>query len=165
MSSESEHALLVPFRELAGVVEPWLEHSVGARPSHGIPPHVTLLFPCPALPDEIGEVLAGTAPFQVDFREVRRFPEVAYLAPEPPEPFAELTRALWDRFPDWPPYGGAHPTITPHLTIAWGAKLEEAEAAVAADLPLRGQAREALMLRRAEPDHWEPAERFPFREA
>ncbi|MFL5959807.1 MAG: hypothetical protein ACJ75G_06045 [Gaiellaceae bacterium] len=44
MSSEVEHVCLVPFPEVADVVAPWLEHSVGARPSHGIPPHVTLLL-------------------------------------------------------------------------------------------------------------------------
>lgn len=164
MSSEHEHACLVPFPEVANVVAPWLEHSAGARPSHGIPPHVTLLFPCAPDPEGVGEALADAEAFDVDFREVRRFPEVVYLAPEPAEPFVGLTQALWRRFPDWPPYGGAHPTITPHLTIAWHAKLNEAEADVAARLPLRGRAQEAVLLCREEPDSWAPVARFPFRE-
>ena len=164
MSSEPEHACLVPFPQVAAVVAPWLERSAGARPSHGIPPHVTLLFPCPPDADGVGKVLADTVAFDVDFREVRRFPGVVYLAPEPAERFVLLTRALWERFPDWPPYGGAHPTITPHLTVAWQAELDEAEADVAPRLPLRARAQEAVLLRRAETDRWEPVARFPFRE-
>jgi hypothetical protein len=99
MSSEPLHVCLVPLRELGDIANPWLEQSMGARPSHGVPPHVTLLFPCPGKPSEIGEVLANVDAFDVDFREIRRFPDVAYLAPDPAEPFAELTCALWDRFP------------------------------------------------------------------
>jgi hypothetical protein len=165
MSSELEHACLVPFPELAEVVEPWLEHSVGARPSHGVPPHVTLLHPCAPDSDGVGEVLEDALAFDVDFREVRRFPDVVYLAPQPAEPFVDLTRALWRHFPDWAPHEEAHPTITPHLTVAWGAKLDAAEAAVRRFLPLRGQAREALLLHRKAPECWEPVARFPFRGA
>jgi 2'-5' RNA ligase superfamily len=164
MSSEPLHVCLVPLRELGDIANPWLEQSMGARPSHGVPPHVTLLFPCPGKPSEIGEVLANVDAFDVDFREIRRFPDVAYLAPDPAEPFAELTCALWDRFPEWPPYGGAHAAITPHLTIAWHAKLDEAEAAITPLLPLRARAREAVLLRQEAADRWEPADRFPFQE-
>jgi hypothetical protein len=158
-----KHALVVPFPEVEEVAVPWLEHSIGARPSQGIPPHVTLLFPSPGEPVEIGDVLADVEGFDIEFRETRRFPEVVYLAPEPPEPFVELTRLLWRRFPDWPPYEGAHRTITPHLTVAWGAKLEEAERAVEMQLPLRGRARAAVLFREVEPRRWKPAARFPFR--
>ena len=112
-----DHALLVPFPELQGVVAPWLD-SVG----------------------------------------------VVYLAAEPAKPFVDLTRALWQRFPDWPPYEGAHPTIRSHLTVAWGAKLEEAEAAVTTALPLRGRVRAAELLRRDAPERWERLANFPFRE-
>jgi 2'-5' RNA ligase superfamily len=162
-----QHVLLVPICEAAALVEPWLEYSVGGRPSHGIPAHVTLLAPCPADADGIAEVLADEQAFDVEFREVRRFPGVAaYLAPEPAEPFVRLTQALWARFPDWPPYGGRFlPDITPHLTVAWGAKLDEAEAAVAAALPLRGRAREAVLLRQLGPERWQPRARFPLRGA
>jgi 2'-5' RNA ligase len=116
-----QHACLVPFPELAEVVEPWLEYSAGARPSHGIPPHVTLLFPCAPDPDGVGDVLEGVEAFDVEFREVRRFPQggVVYLAPQPEQPFVRLAELLWERFPDWPPFGGEFPTITPHLTVAW----------------------------------------------
>jgi hypothetical protein len=153
--------LLIPFRELTPVVEPWLEHSIGARPSHGIPPHVTILFPAPPV---IGDVLNGVEAFDVEFRELRRFPQgVVYLAPEPAEAFVALTRSVWRRFPDWPPFGGEFlPMITPHLTVAWGAKLNEAEAAVRGILPLRGRAREAVLLNEIARQRWIPTETFPF---
>lgn len=160
--------LLVPFPEVAEVAEPWLEHSVGARPSHGIPPHVTLLFPCPAEPEGIGEVLLGVAAFDVAFRQVRRFEtsSALWLAPDPSGPFETLTRALWARFPDWPPFGGEFlPEITPHLTVAWGAKLDEAEDAVVPRLPLHTRAQEAVLLAEVGPQRWKPQARFPFREA
>ena len=38
--------------------------------------------------------------------------------PEPAEPFVELTEALVQNFPEYPPYGGAFSTVTPHLTVA-----------------------------------------------
>jgi len=165
MSSEPEHALLAPFVDLAAVVEPWLEHSVGARPSHGIPAHVTLLYPCPDEPDGIAEVLAKTDAFDVDFRELRRFPEgVVYLAPEQEEPFRELTERLERRFPGWLPYRGEVEGV-PHLTVAWGERLDAAEEAVAAALPLYGRAREAVLLRHEAPERWEPVARFQFQES
>ncbi len=146
----SRHVCLVPFPELAEVVGPWLDHAVGGGPSNGIPPHVTLLAPAPGDAAGIGEALA----------------DVVWLAPEPGERFVSLTRYLWARFPDWPPYEGRFlPEVTPHLTVAWGALLDEAEAAVAPSLPLRGAAREAVLIREVAPRRWEPAASFPFREA
>jgi 2'-5' RNA ligase len=165
MSSEPEHVLLVPFPELAGVVEPWLEHSAGARPSHGVPPHVTLLFPCPNEAARIGEVLAEVEAFEVEFRELRRFPQgVVYLAPEPADPLLELTRRLAVRFPGWLPFRGEFAEVVPHLTVAWGERLDEAEEAVARELPLHGRARGAVLLARGESERWERLASFPFRE-
>lgn len=155
------HALLLPFPELSPVVDRWLEHSDGARPSHGIPPHVTILAPAP--PD-IGDVLDGVGAFSVVFRETKRFPIGAvWLAPDPAEPFVELTRRVWGRYPDWPPYGGEFlPDITPHLTVAWGAKLDEAEADVRTKLPIHAQAREATLFRKVGETQWVVQSTFPF---
>ena len=162
MSSDRRHACVVPFPELAELVEPWLEHSVGPRPSHGIPPHVTLLVPSPP---RLDDVLDDILSFDVEFRSVRRFPDVVYLEPEPAQPFVDLTESLWRRFPDWPPYGGAHETVTPHLTVAWGAQLDEAEADIAPRLPVRARAREAVLLRQEAPERWEIVHRYPFQGA
>jgi hypothetical protein len=163
----SRSVLLVPFPEVADAVEPWLERSVDSKPSHGIRAHVTLLFPCPAEIDGIREVLEDAAAFDVEFRVLRRFPETPtlYLEPEPAEPFMRAAEALVERFPDWPPYGGVHDAIVPHLTVAAGDLCDAAEAEVVSRLPLRGRAREAALLTEVEPQRWESQARFPFREA
>jgi len=89
-----------------------------------------------------------------------------YLAPEPEEPSIAMTKAVWARFPDWPPYEGEFlPDITPHLTIAWGAKLDETEAAVASRLPIRTRASEVVLFARTESERWVPKMRFPLVEA
>jgi hypothetical protein len=167
VSDELQHYLVVPFPELAKIVDPWRAQSLGSGPANGVPAHVTLLAPCPGDVQAIGEVLDGTVAFDVDFRELRRFTEVPtlYLAPEPAEPFLDLIAALVDRFPLWPPYGGIHDTVVPHLTVTQGPAEDAAEEAVAQALPLRGRAREAVLLAEIAPARFEPAERFPFREA
>jgi 2'-5' RNA ligase len=55
-----------------------------------------------------------------DFKlvEIKRFPGLVYLAPEPDDPLKALTVAVWEAFPEYPPYEGQHFDIIPHLTIA-----------------------------------------------
>ena len=132
-----------------------------------MPAHVTLLWPCPADEDGIRAALAGVVAFDVEFRALRRFAasDTLYLAPEPPEPFVHATEALVARFPEWPPYGGLHDTIVPHLTAAQGDSCDAAEAAIAPLLPLRGRAHEAVLLTRSAPERWEPRASFSLREA
>jgi 2'-5' RNA ligase len=90
----------------------------------GVPAHVTILYPFlqpndlrPAVRAELVALAATVEPFDVRFAAIGRFPTVVYLAPEPSGPFAGLTRAVVDRFPDCLPYGGAHDVVIPHLTI------------------------------------------------
>jgi hypothetical protein len=160
-----QHYLVVPFPEVAEIVDPWRDRSSGSGPSDGVPAHVTLLAPCPGDAAAIAEVLDGTTAFDVEFRELRRFTQVPtlYLAPEPADPFVALVEALVERFPEWPPYGGIHGTsVIPHLTVTQGEA--EAEAAVAAALPLRARAREAILLAEVEPGRFETVASFPFEE-
>jgi hypothetical protein len=167
-SSELQHYLVVPFPEVADVVDPWREQSIGSKPSNGVPPHVTLLAPCPGDAAAMRAVFDGVSAFDVGFHELRRFTEVPtlYLAPEPPGPFLELIGALVERFPAWPPYGGLHgSSVIPHLTVTQGAAEDAAEEAVGSALPLRARAREALLLVEVASGRFEPAERFPFRGA
>ena len=127
---------------------------------------VTLLAPCPGDAEAIADALEGTAAFDVEFRRLRRFTEVStlYLAPEPAEPFVALTAQLVERFPDWLPYGGVHgTTVIPHLTVTQGPAEDDAEGAVAKALPLRGRAREAVLLAEVESGRFESVARFPFR--
>jgi hypothetical protein len=168
MSSELEHYVVVPFPDVAELVDPWREQSLGARPSSGVPPHVTLLAPCPGDEKAIAGVLGEAASFDVEFRELRRFTQVStlYLAPEPAEPFVALVSALVERFPEWLPYRGIHgDSIVPHLTVTQGPAEDAAEAAIIEALPVRATAREAILLAQVAPGRYETVARFPFREA
>ena len=165
-------AVVIAFPELSPVVNGWRERTSADRTSMGIPPHVTLLFPfVPADAvdeslEDLRELFAATASFAVSFRELRRWPELAYLAPEPPDPFARLTQAIVERWPDYPPYEGIHDTVVPHLTVAYGddALLAEVEADVTRHLPIEAHVVEALLLEEVEPDsvRWGERARFPL---
>ena len=157
----TEHALVVPFPELTGTLGDWLERTVPTKQSHGMPPHVTLLYPAPDDRPGIAELLAGRAAFEVSFRRLDRFPGTLWLAPEPADPFRTLTELLTARYPDFQPYRGAFKRIIPHLTVAQ-AELDEAAAAVAPLLPLHVSARAAVLLEAVEPDDWSETARFPF---
>ena len=105
----------------------------------GVPAHVTLLHPFMAtvridatVLAAIGAIAAAAQPFAFRLAEVRHFPEALFLAPDPPAPFIELTRRLAAAFPAYPPYGGRHPSIVPHLTV--GQALGTAAAAIEREL-------------------------------
>jgi hypothetical protein len=75
------------------------------------------------------EALGQIPPFDFALRRVGRFPMTTYLAPEPPDPFIAMTTALVRAYPEFPPYGGEHTDVIPHLTVAHG---DAEHAAVAA---------------------------------
>ncbi len=92
----------------------------------GVPAHITALYPFRA-PDTLDEGTLDTlaecfrrlAPIRFTLTALRRFDSgTLYLAPDPAEPFRQLTLAVWRLFPDHPPYGGQWPDIVPHLSIA-----------------------------------------------
>jgi 2'-5' RNA ligase len=159
--------VIVPVPAAAPVVDGWRERTCNARPSLGIPPHITLLFPFVApVTDDVLRNLGGifaVPRFELALAAVDRFPGVAYLVPDPAEPFAELTVELVRRYPDHPPYGGESFPVVPHLTIAQGEDdvLDRAAADVAPSLPILTQVVEALVLEEGAP--WRVVERFPFR--
>ena len=93
----------------------------------GVPPHVTVLFSWlsqPSVTDEqlaaLAELAAATPAFDAALTHVGRFPGVAWLAPRPSEPFRALSRAVWARWPQTPPYEGRFADPAPHLTVADG---------------------------------------------
>jgi len=156
----------------AAVADAWRERACVSKPSHGVPPHVTLLFPfAPAPVDdalvaEIADVVARFPAFAVSFRSLRRFPGTLWLAPEPAEPLVLLSRALAARFPAWPPYEGAFPEPVPHLTVAQGdeALLDAAEAELAPLLPFAANVCEVTLVEELEPDRWRQRAAFPLAE-
>jgi hypothetical protein len=142
-------ALAAPF---PGLVE-------RVAPRDDLPPHVTILIPCPGDVAAIAEVVAPFEPFDVAFTRLERFSGVLWLAPEPAAPFAALTEAMVDRFPDFPPYGGAHDRIVPHLTVA-EAQLDETAERVEPLLPLHRRAESVVLYEQVRADHWREVETF-----
>ena len=136
-----------------------------------MPAHVTVLFPFlppDAIDARVGAALADIASavpsFEVRFDRVGRFPDVVWLAPEPPAPFARLTDAVAARWPGHPPYGGAFEHVIHHLTVADGAPsevLDRLERTLPAHLPLSQPVRELTLAVRRRGD-WTVPTRFPF---
>ena len=150
-------AFSIPFREVAPVVDDWRERTCIAKPSHGVPPHVTLLIPSPPDLDGAVTALTGFPPFDVTFAQLDRFPGTLWLAPEPTDPFVAMTEALVKQFPDYPPYDGLYRTIRPHLTVAQGDDLDAAATALAGHLPLQSRASSVVLFEQIAPDHWREA--------
>lgn len=171
--TELRSALIVAVPEVAAVIDPWLERTAVAKPSRGVPAHVTILFPfVPAnaiddgLLEELTAIFARFPVLEFALRRIRRFPEVLYLAPEPPEPFVSLTETVFASYPEYPPYGGELGSIIPHVTAAEGRAddLDRAEADIAPMLPVAAEAREVLLLAETERnmERWRTRARLPF---
>ena len=124
-----------------------LRRQFDPQASLGVPAHITILFPfmAPELVDSsvrrrLGILFKRFSPFRCVLNRVERFPATAYLAPAFAGPFVELTTAVAREFPEYPPYGGSHPTVIPHLTIADGDPLaaETVERELRADIERNG---------------------------
>ncbi|HEX5503013.1 MAG TPA: 2'-5' RNA ligase family protein [Thermomicrobiales bacterium] len=166
-----ESGLLVPAPAAEAAVGRWRERHDPSAPA-GIPAHITLLYPFvppgqidAALLADLRAFFAGVAPFPFALGRLDRFPGVLYLAPEPAAPFRDLIAALSMHYPQYPPYGGKHATIVPHLTVAHAADpavLDAGMAAVAGALPLAAVADEAVLMEMDPAGRWHTRERFPF---
>lgn len=135
--------------------EPWvqaLRERFDPSAKQGVPAHITVLYPfmSPELVSErvlavIRHALGQVVTFDFQLSKIGRFPGVAYLAPEPAAAFVALTQRLAECFPEYPPYGGQHEGVVPHLTVAHGSPEEavKAEAELALELSARGGIRSA----------------------
>jgi len=123
----------------------------------GVPAHVTVLFRFMP-PSEVDAHVIGTLAdaivtiprFRVTFESTGWFgTSVLWLAPTPAAAFAALTTAVVDTFPDYPPFGGRHEVVIPHLTVghagAAGSELHEAEARVLRCLPITAHVSEVAL--------------------
>jgi len=168
-------ALVVPVPEAEPIVGAWRRAHTPSG-SAGMPAHVTMLVPfvpvralTPTHEADAREVAAGRARFPFVLEHVERFEEgTLYLAPEPPDEFVALIRSFAERFPDYPPYGGAFAQPVPHLTIASSddaSVLARAQAAVEARLPIEAEAREVLLVERNRHGRWVSRTSFPLAES
>jgi len=150
-----------------------LDHAAG----WGVPAHVTVLYPF--LPPEqitddvltaLGQVIEAVTRFEVMFTDVRWFENnVVWLAPQPDDGFRRLTTAVWQRFPEAPPYAGAHAEAVPHLTIGHDAPvsvLRHAGESVRAHLPIRASVEAVRLIAGAPaPNSWRTLSEFRLRPA
>jgi hypothetical protein len=154
MSRPLSTGLVVPVDAARELVAPWL-HLLPAA-GRSLPPHVTALWPFlpvdaldAAAECRLEELLAGAAAFSFALMRVATLADATVLVPEPAEPFAALTRLLWDEWPECPPYGGAYDDIAPHVVVAIdpsAAEREAIEAALAPRLPLAARTAEVLLV-------------------
>jgi 2'-5' RNA ligase len=163
-----ESALLVPVPEAEPCVRRhrFRYDSVALR---GVPAHITVLYPFVpprAITDatlaSVREVLARFPPFSFRLARLERFPEGAlYLAPDPAKPFVQLTEAFGDQFPDYPPYGGIHAEVIPHLTVAQDHDAPADEFADISDnLPIACHAREIWLMSEDQDHQWRAQSTF-----
>jgi 2'-5' RNA ligase len=163
-------ALIVEVPEAEPLVREWrAKHDWSAQ--HGVPAHITLLVPFvptetidDRLHAELRALFAAHPAFSFRLARVARFPEVAWLAPEPVEPFKALIEAIASQYPEYPPYEGIHDEVIPHLTVAeGGTELQnEVDAALTPALPISAEARSVSLILEDESGWWNPGERYPL---
>jgi 2'-5' RNA ligase len=90
-----------------------------------VPAHVTILYPFmpptevdALVLEQIASIARSIPCFEYRLAETRRFPVALYLAPQPDDSFSALMDALYQAFPDYPPFGGKFSTVVPHVTVA-----------------------------------------------
>jgi 2'-5' RNA ligase superfamily len=144
-------ALIVPVREAS-------DYCSGEP---GVPAHVTVLFPFldGAAVDEqaVHDLLSRFPAFDFELDRVERFDNgIPWLHPSPSTPFVDLTAAVFERWPDHPPYEGAFDEVIPHVTIT----REDVQ------LPIRCRATEVWLIEEQgeEPGvHWVTRLQVPLR--
>jgi 2'-5' RNA ligase len=165
-----ETALIVAVPEAEPFVGDWrAKHDWSGR--RGVPAHITVLYPFvptelvdDRLLAELRELFASQPSFLFDLARVSRFPDVAWLAPEPSEPFSSLTELVAASYPDYPPYEGIHEEVIPHLTVAEGDVVlqDQVEAELAEHLPIDARAQDVVFMFEGDDGLWSEAHRFPL---
>jgi 2'-5' RNA ligase superfamily len=95
------------------------------RAVEGIPLSLTLLYPwIPAAEvtetdlEDLGRFFASRPPLEFDLVEVVEMPgKVVYARPEPEDQIRATMRALWAKYPGYPPYGEPGADPPPHCTL------------------------------------------------
>jgi 2'-5' RNA ligase superfamily len=144
------------------------------RVAENIPLSITLLYPF-APRDELTEdelwrlrrFFASREPLSFDIARVAQWKEgsrAVYGVPEPEAALRSTMRALWEVFPEYPPYGGADdPPPHASLTLVGGdATLAHVEARLEGVLPVHFDVQEAVLMEEHEPEVWRPRATFPF---
>jgi 2'-5' RNA ligase len=145
----TQSALIVPIPEAEPAVS-GLRERLDTAAGWGIPAHITVLYPflppahlTPPVLAAVRLIAAGVPGFFLSLDRVAWFADrVLWLAPDPAEPFRELTNRIANRFPLAQPYGGDFAEVVPHLTVGhdhpW-ADLDAAATEVGQHLPIRAR--------------------------
>jgi hypothetical protein len=159
----------MPRRTALIVTVPEAEPAVGGlRLQHdgsaalGVPAHITILFPFAPLEalDEnvVAELFTRFRPFDFVLDSVEQFEDgTVWLHPSPSAPFEDLTAAVWQRWPDYPPYEGTYDEPIPHLTVS------ETPVEVPVELPIPCRVRAVTLIEESEADgRWSVRRVFPL---
>jgi 2'-5' RNA ligase len=172
--SELETAVAIVLDDARPQLEPVRAEFHADSVAMGIPLHVTLLYPF-APPERVDEeglaaFFAERDAFTLTLVGLAEWPRVVYAVPEPRNELLAIMRALWERFPDYPPYEGEIPEPLPHATLA---ELEPGESLVEVVAGIRARTqslfllacdvRDIALLEEHEPSRWRERRRFPLR--
>lgn len=167
-----ESAVLVPIPEAEaalGHLRRRLDNVGGAR----VPAHVTVVYPFmppdridDAVIERLGRAVGGIAAFDALLERIAWFGDgVLYVAPDPVEPFRQLTKAVVGAFPGYQPYGGAYDDPIPHLTVGAETPTEDLRSAVPelrSLLPVRSRIDQVLLVQGTGDVPWEIRARLPL---
>jgi len=147
------------------------------RIAEHIPLSLTLLYPF-APSDELDDdylkmardFFASRHPLSFDIASVAQWPGggAVYGVPEPEGQLRATMRALWELFPEFPPYRGAVDDPAPHasLTLNGGddpdTLLARVEELLDGLLPAHFEVGEAVLMEEYERDVWHVTHTFPF---
>ncbi|WP_019465986.1 2'-5' RNA ligase family protein [Dyella japonica] len=168
-------------RTLLALLVPEAERVVGSfrdayDPSarRGLGAHITLIYPfidsellTPTMLARVRDIAADIPAPMFRLVEVKTFPSVVWLAPEPAKPIIQIATALERAFPDHPKGGGAFPDFIPHLSVARHIQQEkvavvnELQARLADHGPIYGWC-ESMSLLVSENRRWRELAQYPF---
>lgn len=168
----NESAIILPVPEAEAVVGA-LRRQYDRSARLGVPAHITLMYPF--FPSEIvvreintlKDFCASLEATEFSLTQVRRFPATAYLHPDKPEIFAEITRRLVEKWPECKPYEGAFDDIVPHLTVADRVDRETlnmVERSLDPQLPIECVAREIWLMTSDQEGLWSKRACWPLSE-
>jgi hypothetical protein len=146
------------------------------RIPENIPLSLTLLYPFASSEELDGylqmarDFFASRRPLSFDIARVAQWERggAVYGVPEPDGQLRATMRALWELFPEFPPYGGAAQDPPPHasLTLDGGADpqtlLSRVEKRLSGLLPAHFEVDEAVLMGEHEPDVWRVLHTLPF---
>ena len=167
---------MVPLAEADALVRRCVAQFEPTSPIASLPPdmvgaHVTLLSPFlpPALVDDdavrtLRDIASTHGQHSITLSEVAVFAGGGiYLPPDPSEQLEEMTRTIWQRWPEWPPYEGRFETVVPHVTLAIveddATKIDAVTEFARPWLPISAEVREFQLLR-VDGRRWTILERF-----